>query len=151
MFRVSSHILQRIALGISIAALLPTERLSAQEPVVASARISPRPVTRPGADSGKFLVSVRIGGVPDIGLRTLGPGQIVLVDGLGGRYTPFGYSLGPRAAQPKSWLAAFTTPSAERFGDHEYLFLVRPGLMAFEVRIEGLKPVHVVPTLTPAR
>src|SRR5262245_7199856 len=101
MFRVSSRFVQQVALGISIAASFPSGSLSAQQTLVVTGRLSSRPLTRPGADSGKFLVSVTISGIPEIALRTLGPGQIVLVDGLGGRYTPIGYSFSAEGTQPK--------------------------------------------------
>ena len=151
MFCVSRHLLQRVALGISIVALLPSGSLSAQEPLIATARMSLRPLTRPGADSGKFVVSVKISGIPEFGLRALGPGDLVLVDGLGRRYTPFGYSVNAEGIRPKGLLAAFTTPSAEKLGDRHYLFFVSPGLMTFELRVAGLKPVRIVPTITSFR
>jgi hypothetical protein len=147
MLRVSRRFLQGVALGISIAALLSTRSVSAQDTLVATARMSARPFTRPGADSGKFIVSVRISGIPEFGLRTLSTVQIVLVDGLGGRYTPFGYSVKP-GMQRVGLLAALTAPQAERLVDREYIFFVAPGLMTFELRIAGLKPVRVVPSLT---
>jgi hypothetical protein len=151
MLSVSCRLLQRVALGISIAALLPLRSLGAQEALVVTARMSSRPLTQLGADSGKFMVSVRISGIPEFGLRTLGAGQIVLVDGLGRRYTPIGYTVSADRIQPKGLLAAFTPPPAERSDDRQYLFVVSPGLMTFELRVAGLKPVRMVPTITPSR
>ena len=151
MFCVSCRLLQRVALSISIAALLPSGNLRAQQALVATARMSSRPLAGPGADSGKFIVSVRIGGIPEFALRILGLAQIQLVDGLGRRYTPIGYSVSAGRVQPKGLLASYMTLPAEQSPDREYLFFVAPGLMTFELRVAGLKPIRMVPTITSSR
>jgi hypothetical protein len=150
MYHISSRLFQQVALVMVTTALLPAARLGAQETLVATARMVSRPLTRPGADSGKFMVSVKISGIPEVGLRTLGPGQVVLVDGLGRTYTPSAFTVSVGATQPQTLLAAYMTPPADRLADRHYIFFVAPGLMTFEIRVAGLKSVRIVPTITPS-
>ena len=147
MFRVPSRLLQRVALVVSTAVIIPFGSVGAQGLVV-TARMNPRPLTHPGADSGKFMVIVRFNGMPEIGLRAIALNPIVLVDGLGRSYTPVAYVGGVGGTQPRDVFAAYTSANAERFRDRQYIYFVSPGLMTFEIRIAGLKPVRITPTLT---
>jgi hypothetical protein len=145
MSSVSSRILCWVALALSAIALLPSKDLRAQDALVAKACVSARPLARSGADSGKFLVLVMISGIPEIGLRSLG--QMVLADPTGRTYAPYGYSIETNESASRSLLAAYPTPPAQPRSERQYLFLVAPGLMAFELRIPGLKPTSVAPSL----
>ena len=135
--------LRRLAVVLSVA-VLSSGGANAQEPLGATARISSRPITQPGVDSGKVFVSIKINGIPEIGLRSLTREQVVLVDAFGRRYTPFGYAIRASRTETKTLLATYLTPPAERLADREYLFLVAQGLNVFEVRVANLNPLRVV-------
>ena len=147
MSNVSTRLLTLVALVVTTA-LLPSGSVSAQGPLVATARMSSSPMTRTGVDSGKLMVALKISGIPEIGLRYLRLDQIVLVDAFGRAYTPLGVGISARGAESKPLLTAWSAPQAERLADRQYLFLVAPGLNTFEVRVANLKPVRVVASVT---
>ena len=128
-------------------ASLPLKSVNAQGPLAVTARMSPSPSTRAGADSGKHFVSLKISGIPEIGLRALRLDQVVLVDAFGRSYTPIGVAVEARSTEPKNLLVTYTTPPMERIADRQYLYMVAPGLNAFEVRVANLKPIRVVATV----
>ena len=147
MSNASTRLLTLVALVLTTA-LLPSGSVSAQGPLVATARMSSSPMTRAGVDSGKLIVALKISGIPEIALRYLRLDQIVLVDAFGRAYTPRGVAISARGVEPKPLLAALSPPPAERLADRQYMFLVAPGLNTFEVRVANLNPVRVVASVT---
>ena len=145
MSSVSSRISSWVVVALSVIALLPSGDVHAQDALVAKACVSARPLPSSGVDSGKFVVSVRISGISEFALRNLR--QIALVDPTGRTYGPYGIALESNELENRSLLAAYTTPLMQRRPERQYLFLVSPGLMAFELRIPGMKPVSLAPSL----
>ena len=145
MSSVSSRMLRWVPLAVSVMSLAPSRGSGAQAALVAKACVSSRPLATSGADSGKFVVLVRLSGVSAFAQRSLP--QIVLADPTGRTYAPFGVAVEGNELENRSLLAAYKTPTAQRLSERQYFFLVAPGLMAFELRIPGLKPVSVAPSL----
>jgi hypothetical protein len=80
--------------------------LNAQQPIiVVSARMSSHPIARPGPDSGKFLLALKISGIPEVGLRGLKPDQLMVVDAEGRAYNAFGSGYSVSDKTPASILA----------------------------------------------
>jgi|SRR5688572_4654645 hypothetical protein len=142
MSRARTRRLTQAALVLGTLALLPSGAVSAQGPLVATARLSSRPM-RIGADSGKFLVSLKISGIPEVALRALRPDDILLVDEAGRAYTPSAVSVEFRGKEQETFLTLYTRSTSERLADRQYLFMVPPGSRSFELRVANLKPVRV--------
>ena len=151
MSRACTRLVIQATLSLCTIASLPTGGLSAQQTLAATARISPHPSTRPGPDSGKHFLALEISGIPEIASRGLGLAQILLVDESGRAYTPSGIGWRPRGKEQTS-LVASHLGIANNTSRPMYLFVVAPGSRTFEVRLAGLKPVRVTPSLVgPAR
>ena len=142
---VSSRIPSWVAVALSVIALVPSGDGRAQDALVAKACVSARPLAGSGADSGKFVVSLRISGISEFALRNLR--QIGLVDPTGRTYAPFGVAVEANELENRGPLVSYTALPTQRRPERQYLFLVAPGLMAFELRIPGMKPVSLAPSL----
>jgi hypothetical protein len=145
MYRTCTRLVIQTALSLCTAASLPSAGLNAQQTLAATARISSSPNTRPGADSGKYFLSLEISGIPDIASRGLNLGQILLVDEAGRAYTPSGIGWRPGRTEKTSRVAAYLG-TAKNTSRPTYLFVVAPGSRTFELRVTGLKPVRVTPS-----
>ena len=131
----------RLVTRFAPALLLFPILLSAQETVTVSAWISARPMVT-GSDSGKYMLSMKVKGIPDFALRRLKRDEFVIVDRSGGVYTPTAYAIDMRSTGAASLVAQYTRTVPDDIADRRYLYLVSPGQQTFELRINGLKPVR---------
>jgi len=151
MNRTCTRLVIQTAIALCTAASLPSVSLSAQQTLAATARISPRPNTRPGADSGKYFLSLEISGIPEVASRALNLDQILLIDEAGRAYTPSGIGWRPIGKDQASRVAAHLGTAYDT-SRPMYLFVVASGSRTFELRLAGLKPVRVTPSVVgPAR
>ena len=136
-------------LSLCTVASLPTGALEAQQTLSATARMSPHPSIRPGADSGKHYLSLDISGIPEV--ASIGLDQMLLVDEAGRAYKPSGFGWRTTGKETTSLVAAYLG-TAKNTSRPSYFFVVAPGSRTFELRVAGLKPVRVTPSIVgPAR
>ena len=143
----SKQLVVQILFGAYAALSFPVRASTAQEAVVATARLSAFPSTRAGVDSGKFFLSLKLKGIPEVALRGISLDQIVLVDQEGRAYTPSLYTIPTTALERKSFLAGYLAQANERLADRQYMFMVAPGSQTFELRVANMKPVSVAASL----
>jgi len=141
MTRACTRFVIQAAISLCTVALLPSGALNAQQTLVATARMSPRAL-KTGPDSGKYLLSLQISGIPEVALRSLKHDQLLLVDSAGRAYTPSGVGYRTVRTEQTSPVAAYLGTS-KNTAKPEYWFLVAPGSRTFELRVAGLKPVRV--------
>jgi len=139
-----SRIVSRLALAIAVAALSSTA-LSAQGSLKISAWISSRAITASGPDSAKFVLRLRISGIPEDAVRSLKAYEIVLRAKSGRVYLPFGVPPRILATASANVVAQFYQAESKSAG--QYSFLVSPGSLEYELWLPGHKPVTFAASL----
>ena len=133
----------------TFAAALSAGSLGAQGSVKVSAWISARPITAAGNDSGRVVLALTISGMTEVAVRSLKSDQIVLRAESGRVYLPFGAPSPIPSTASASVVAHFYQVEANSTG--QYLFLVRPGDLQYELWLPGQRPVSFAASLVRSR
>lgn len=143
-----THLVARFTNHLAFMAFAATTlpgTLEAQGDVKVSAWISARPLSAAGNDSGKFVLKVKVSGIPEGAVRGLRTDQIVLRAESGRIYLPFGGPVRIPSTASASVVAHFYQVEAKSAG--QYFFLVRPGDLRYELWLPGRRPVSVAASL----
>ena len=122
--------------------------LRAQAPVEAAARVSLRPVTNAGVDSGQVFLSLTITGESEFAQAPVRLDQLVLRDEQGRRYAPLGVAQRARGTASFLLPVANVGAASEVVAEREYLFLVPAGRQRYELLLPRVQPVSVQVTYT---
>ena len=110
--------------------------LVVQMPVVSYAWLKPH-LRQGAADSGKVLLMLNFGGVPEERLRALKHTDVVIADSANRTYRAEAYAIPARDGQTSNIIA-----------DRCYLFTVPSGTTSFELRLPTFTPVRFTATVS---